>query len=38
MDRDKRRSEAEVKGVGSAEAAKKECDDMKGNIKNMILN
>jgi len=38
LDRDKRKAEAEAKGAGGAAAAKKQCEDMKGNIKNMIMN
>jgi hypothetical protein len=36
--RDKRKAEAEAKGGAAAAGAKKKCEEMKGNIKNMIMN
>lgn len=38
LERDKRKADADAKGDANAKSAKKQCDDMKGNIKNMIMN
>jgi len=38
MDREERKAEAEAKGAAGAAGAKKQCEEMKGNIKNMIMN
>jgi len=38
LGRDKRKAEAEAKGGAAAAGAKKKCEEMKGNIKNMIMN